>query len=120
MRPSLACARGSRRRRTASSGRGAGYRLTEPAQDDLLALAVDIAQDSIAAAERVVNELEAAMESLAEMPRKGHAREDLTDEPDLSFRAVRSYLIVYRAESSPIEVVRILHGNRDVGAGLAP
>jgi len=48
------------------------------------------------------------------MPGKGHVREDLTSEPGLLFWSVGSYLVVYRARSSPLEVIRILHGHRDI------
>jgi antitoxin ParD1/3/4/toxin ParE1/3/4 len=38
---------------------------------------------------------------------------ELTDEP-VKFFSVYSYLIVYRPETKPLQVVAILHGNRDV------
>jgi antitoxin ParD1/3/4/toxin ParE1/3/4 len=47
------------------------------------------------------------------MPGVGHWRRDLTNEP-VKFFAVYSYLIVYRPETRPLEVVAILHGRRDV------
>jgi plasmid stabilization system protein ParE len=47
------------------------------------------------------------------MPGAGHWRRDLTDE-SVSFFAVYSYLIVYRPEAKPLQVVAILHGSRDV------
>ncbi len=43
----------------------------------------------------------------------GHLRQDLADEP-LRFWAVYSYLIIYREDSDPLEIVRVLHGARDV------
>jgi antitoxin ParD1/3/4/toxin ParE1/3/4 len=57
------------------------------------------------------------MRRLAEAPGLGHLRDDLTDEP-LRFWAVYSYLIVYRPETDPLEIVRVLHGARDVRAVL--
>lgn len=47
------------------------------------------------------------------MPAIGHLREDLTDEP-LRFWPVRRYLIVYRSDSDPLEIVRVLSAYRDV------
>jgi toxin ParE1/3/4 len=38
---------------------------------------------------------------------------DLASEP-LRFWPVYSYLIIYRPELRPLQVVRILHGSRDV------
>jgi len=43
----------------------------------------------------------------------GHLRADLADE-SLRFWQVYSYLIVYRAEADPLQVVRVLHASRDV------
>ena len=43
----------------------------------------------------------------------GHWRKDLTDEP-VKFFPVYSYLIVYRPETGPVQVVAILHCRRDV------
>jgi len=44
-------------------------------------------------------------------------RKDLTDET-VKFFPVYSYLIVYRPETKPLQVVSILHGRRDVGKVL--
>jgi toxin ParE1/3/4 len=54
---------------------------------------------------------------LAEFPEAGHSRHDLTS-ADVRFFAVYSYLIVYRPEKRPLQIVAILHGNRDVSAFL--
>jgi antitoxin ParD1/3/4/toxin ParE1/3/4 len=50
---------------------------------------------------------------LARSPGSGHWRKDLTDEP-VKFFPVYSYLIVYRPETKPLQVVAIIHGRRDV------
>jgi plasmid stabilization system protein ParE len=47
--------------------------------------------------------------SLAESPGRGHWRRDLTDEP-VKFFPIYAYLIVYRPETRPLQVVAILHG----------
>jgi plasmid stabilization system protein ParE len=54
------------------------------------------------------------MRRLAAFPRIGHIREDVADE-SLRFWSVYSYLIAYRPERKPIEIVRVLHGARDIG-----
>jgi toxin ParE1/3/4 len=69
------------------------------------------------AADRVRDEIFDAFHKLAKMPGMGHSRRDLADEP-VRFWPVRSYLIIYRGEKIPIEVVRVLHGARDVQAIL--
>lgn len=50
---------------------------------------------------------------LGEFPYLGHARPDVTSQP-LRFWSVFSYLIVYRPDPRPIEIIRILHGARDL------
>lgn len=72
-----------------------------------------IAADSIDAADRWVSEIEKSIHLLAENPRLGHTRKDLTRRPVL-FWPVGRYLIIYRADRKPIEVVRILSGYRDI------
>lgn len=57
------------------------------------------------------------MRKLAEFPGLGHVREDLAEEP-LRFWAVYSYLIIYRSNQRPIEIIRVLHGAQDVRAIL--
>jgi antitoxin ParD1/3/4/toxin ParE1/3/4 len=60
----------------------------------------------------VLGEFLDAAGTLADMPGMGHSRVDLTDEPVL-FWPVYGYLVVYRPESRPLEVVRVVHGSRD-------
>jgi plasmid stabilization system protein ParE len=47
----------------------------------------------------------------------GHKREDLTDYPVL-FWPVGSYLIIYRTEHRPVEIVAVTQGSRDIPAFL--
>ena len=47
----------------------------------------------------------------------GRARPDLIDLP-VRFWTLGNYLIIYRAERSPIEIVRVLSTYRNVGAVL--
>jgi plasmid stabilization system protein ParE len=55
---------------------------------------------------------------LATTPGAGHWRHDLT-RADVRFFPVYSYLIVYRPETKPLQVVAILHGARAVARLLA-
>ena len=90
-----------------------GYRLTPSAQRDVELITDFIAEDNIDAALRVPDTLEEAFRHLAEMPAMGHTREDLTDRP-LKFWSVYSYLVAYDPASSPLTVIAVLHGARDV------
>jgi plasmid stabilization system protein ParE len=68
------------------------------------------------ATDAVLDALRDAMRRIAATPGLGHLREDLTDEP-LRFFPVWSYLVIYRL-TDPVEVVRVVHGARDVAREL--
>jgi plasmid stabilization system protein ParE len=51
------------------------------------------------------------------MPGMGHRREDLASE-SLCFWQVYNYLIIYRPDEDSIEIVRVLHGAKDIRALL--
>ena len=68
---------------------------------------------SITMADRVESGIRERMAFLAGTPGAGHSRKDLTNE-DVSFFPVYSYLIVYRPQTTPLQIVSILHGRRDV------
>jgi antitoxin ParD1/3/4/toxin ParE1/3/4 len=70
------------------------------------------------AADRVESVIRSKFAYLAELPGAGHWRRDLTS-AEVRFFSVYSYLIVYRPESRPLEIVSILHGSRDVAAILS-
>ena len=53
------------------------------------------------------------MHKLAKAPGIGHMREELADRRHRFF-LVYSYLIVYRYETKPLQVIRVLHAARDV------
>jgi len=67
-----------------------------------------IAADNIEAADRWIGKLFDAFESLGHAPGMGHKREDLTPYAVL-FWPVGAYLIIYRADRRPIEVVAVNH-----------
>ena len=87
--------------------------LTPAAEGDMLDILEYVARDSEAAALRVIDALEDAMQLLADRPGIGHLRVDLASEAFL-FWPVFSYLIIYRPGTDPLQIVRVLHGKRDV------
>jgi len=89
------------------------FKLSTPAQEDLREIRNFIAEDNIPAARHFLARLAQAFRGIAEMPAKGHVREDLTDLP-VRFWPVGSYLIVYDPEKRPLEILRVLHAARDV------
>ena len=87
--------------------------LTKAARADLDEIFQYIARDNPKAASRVLEKLRQAMQMLARSPEIGHYRRDLASEP-VRFWSVYSYLVIYRAETRPLEIVRVLHASRDV------
>jgi plasmid stabilization system protein ParE len=71
-----------------------------------------IAADNSAAANRVTDEIEKALNNLLPFPGRGHRRPDLTSRP-LRFILVREYLIAYAPDEKPLWVVAIIHGRRN-------
>lgn len=70
-------------------------------------------QSSIEIADPVESVIRDKFLFLAMNPGAGHWRRNLTAEA-VKFFPVYSYLIVYRPETTPLQIVSILHGRRDV------
>jgi plasmid stabilization system protein ParE len=70
-------------------------------------------QSSIEIADRVESVIRDKIVFPATNPGGGHWRKNLTDE-EVKFFPVYSHLIVYRPETTPLQIVSILHGRRDV------
>jgi antitoxin ParD1/3/4/toxin ParE1/3/4 len=62
---------------------------------------------------KVLKDIRAAMDLLGAEPGTGHVRDDLTTRP-VKFWPIYSYLIVYDPETKPLQIIRVLHGMRDV------
>lgn len=93
------------------------YRLTPAAEQDLADLIEHVARGSPRNALKVFDRIHAAARRLAGFPGLGHAREDVTDKP-VRFWAVHAWLIVYRADRKPLEILRIVHGSRELARVL--
>jgi toxin ParE1/3/4 len=92
------------------------YELTPQAQRDLNAIAEYIAiEGSVERAIRVLKDLRSAFRKLSDMPGMGHYREDLLDKR-FRFWSVYSYVIAYRWNVEPIQIIAIVHGARDLHA----
>lgn len=73
---------------------------------------------TIDAADRWIGKLFDAFEALGQTPGMGHRREELTLYPVL-FWPVGAYLIIYRSDHRPIEIVAVTQGSRDIPAFLS-
>ena|SRR5579871_1215263 len=88
--------------------------LTRPAERDLNQIKSYLVEKAGPRITRkVFQETRSALKLLGSNPGIGHAREDLTD-LSVRFWPVYSYLIVYDPETKPVQIVRVLHGMRDV------
>jgi plasmid stabilization system protein ParE len=93
------------------------YVLTDDAERDLARIVDLIAEDRPNTALKVFDRFHSAMRRLANYPGIGHTRDDIADE-SLRVWSVHKWLIIYRPLSKPLEVIRILHGARDIAAIL--
>lgn len=92
----------------------ARYTLAPQAADDLVEIWEYISEQSgTVTASRIESTILEKILFLAETRGAGHVREDLTSE-NVKFFPVYSYLIVYRPETRPLQIVSILHGRRDL------
>jgi plasmid stabilization system protein ParE len=96
-----------------------GYILSVDADLDLDEIWEYIASDSIDAADYWIEKLFSAFEALVQTPGMGHRREDLTSYPVL-FWPLGAYLIIYRTEPRPIEIVPVTQGSRDTRISEPP
>jgi plasmid stabilization system protein ParE len=96
------------------------YQFTPQAVEDLFKIWSYIARDNVEAANRLEDAVYKACALLAEGPLRGKTREDITQLP-LRFWTVQAfpnYIVVYDPESSPLRIIRVLHGSRDILAIL--
>ena len=89
-------------------------RLTERARDDLGEIWFDTARRrDEASADRMTSKILEACRAHARFPETGQSREELAH--GLRSFPVVPFVVFFRPFADTIEVVRILHGRRDVG-----
>ena len=92
------------------------YALTPLAKGDIFEIWSFIAEDSEETADRVEQAIYDACAFVAEAPMRGHSRSDLTSRSLRFWTLVRypNYTVIYRLETSPLQVVAVLHGKRNL------
>jgi toxin ParE1/3/4 len=96
---------------------GAERRLvwSAPAENDLLDIGAYLASDaSPKVAGEQLRRIYAACERLKEWPLSGRSRREL--QHDLRSVSVKPYVVLYRVSEQACEIVRVLHGHRDLDA----
>ena len=99
----------------------ARIQLTPQAAEDLDAIWWVIAEDNRDAADRVEQEILATCHRLARHPRMGSRRQDITPLPVRFWTVTKfpNYVIVYRPETAPLQIVAVLRGKRDLKEAMA-
>jgi len=94
----------------------APFQFTQQAAKDLDEIWWFIAEDNRDAADRVEREIVATCRRLAKHPLMGIKRRDITRLPVRFWTVTKfpNYVIVYRPEMSPLQVIAVLHGRRDL------
>jgi antitoxin ParD1/3/4 len=99
----------------------APFQFTPQATEDLDAIWWFIAEHSREAADRVELEILATCRRLAKHPLMGSKRQDITQRPVRFWTVTKfpNYVIVYRPETTPLQVIAVLHGKRNLKEILA-
>ena len=94
----------------------APFQFTPQATEDIDSIWWFIAEDNRDSADRVETEILATCRRLAKHPLMGTKRQDITPLPVRFWTVTRfpNYVIVYRPETVPLQVIAILHGKRDL------
>jgi toxin ParE1/3/4 len=87
---------------------------TQQAQEDILDIAAFIAADNAQAARRLMAKILRSCERLHAQPQSGRLRPEIA--PNVRSFPIEKYLISYRAARGGVEVLRVLHGARDISA----
>jgi toxin ParE1/3/4 len=82
------------------------------ATSDLIGIWSYIADDSVANADVFIDKLYETMRLLAGKPGSGRRREELA--PGMQSFPFGRYILFYRVVAGAIEIVRVLHGARDI------
>lgn len=92
------------------------YVLTPLAKADIFDIWSYIAEDSEHTAARVEQAIYDACAFLAAAPLRGHFRPNLTARSLRFWTLTRypNYTVVYRPETTPLQVIAILHGKRNI------
>jgi toxin ParE1/3/4 len=89
------------------------------ARADLLDIFVHIGEDSLTSADRFLEAAESTFQRLAENPHIGNVcgfGGDFADLRRWPVRGFETYLIFYRVRGQVVEIIRVLHGARDIEA----
>ncbi len=87
------------------------------AREDLIGIWDHIATDNLSAADRILVGIETACDRLRDFPMMGPSREDLR--PNFRMLVMTGYVVLYRLFDDRVQIVRIVHGSRDLDSLLS-
>lgn len=92
------------------------FQFTPQAEADLFDIWSYTASDNLESAGRVEHAIYEACAFIADGPMRGRTRPDLTSLALRFWMVPRypTYIIVYDPATSPLQIIRILHGSRDL------
>jgi toxin ParE1/3/4 len=89
---------------------------------DLIDLATYIAEDSLDASDRFLAAAESTFQQLGKMPGMGKICQfynpRLADVRQQAIKGFKKYLVFYRVTDTGVEILRVIHGARDIEAIL--
>jgi toxin ParE1/3/4 len=88
--------------------------LSVEAEVDVLEITGFISSGDEAVVRKFVGRLTEVLDSLAEHPEMGKRRDDLRE--GLRSISFNPYLVFYKVKDDEVEIVRIIHGARDIAA----
>lgn len=89
---------------------------TDEAEEDLIKIWFDIAPDNPAAADKMLRRIDEKFVLLAGNPKLGRALPELCE--GMRRWPIGQYLILYREIAGGVEIVRVIHGRRDLQRAL--
>ena len=88
--------------------------ISEHAKFDLNEIWIFVARQNQRAADTLLKKILERVNDQAEFPFAGRGRDDLS--PGLRSFVVSPYVVFYRVLDDTLEIVRVLHGSRDIDA----
>ena len=86
--------------------------VTPRAETDLEEIWLTLALENPSAADKLLRRIASKLERLAEFPEMGSSRPEVA--PSAKILVEGNYLILYEPAGNDIEVVRVVHGARDL------
>ena len=88
------------------------------AEADLIEIWTYIAQDSPTRADKLLDKIDEKSQTIAQSPFIGIARDELG--PEIRSFPIGNYVLFYQPIEDGIEIIRVLHGARDIEALFIP